>query len=1139
MQLCTSSETSPPSSVSPQHLPGHLPTPGREIHQFTAQVQRNWDFVVDCLKQQDKAVKDLTQEITKTLFLHDTQLGALAAKMESHHQQLLNTITAHNQDEEEGTDKLVEAMNVMVTGELQKSESSLKTEIRFMVEQLQLELQQDIKTTQHILQKDQEQLSSELARGNSKMDALDEKVCELQLEISKNIKVYEITNEDAEGGSVSSSVPPTVLDPPVVNPTHSTPAAMKSDHLKLTFPTFGRACDDSDPLLYVERCQDFLALHPLTDTDLLATFRTVLYGTARDWWEVARSTVTTWNDFGTAFRSAFLSEDYEDELADRVRTRTQGEKESIRDFAFTYRALCKRWKPMLTDPEMVKLILKNIKPHLASQLRSRVNTVEELVKLGQQLEKDYEQLQYGTGTSRQSFSDTPQKPAGRVVDKSTVVRCWRCKGHHAPGSCPHYSPSQNQFENLHNLPSNKRSFPPTKQGTQFTSNTVTTVVTQKPKVKPKRLTATSVPSPPPPIIPPQLIVPIHISNWLGKAILDTGASYTMVHENLWKQLSPPEELHPWSSGPLYLANGEAEVPIGWIQQRICLHDHSFTIPIAVLPSKALAYSVVLGLDFIFFSGMQINVIDGQYSFKSQPGEQHLFQPGNATVPASSPQTQNQGTNQQKKLASKRLSLLSALPPPPSINLSSPHDPINSKLLIENIVNNTHIPSDGKCQLKQLLERNTQVCTSRLGQTNVLKHRIYTNQPVPIKQKPYRMSPGKQALVKEQLEEMLARGIVEPSCSGWASPVVLVPKKDATMRFCVDYRKLNAITDSDAYPLPNITEILESLAGAAIFSTIDLNSGYWQVAMDHSSKAKTAFITPSGLFQFNVMPFGLKNAPATFQRLMETVLRELRGKQCFVYIDDIIVYSSNLSQHFQDLQIVLNRLQGAGLTINLKKSKFCLQEIAFLGHVVTTQGIKADPNKIEAIRSYPVPTNLKEVQRFLGLAGWYHRFVPNFSQIAEPINALKKKGKTFNWSDQCQQAFEQLKSYLTSPPILGHPNLQQHFTVYTDASNTGLGAVLTQKREQGMETVIAYASRSLNQAEINYSITEKECLAVVWALEKWQYYLEHRLFTVITDHSALQWVLTSTKTTSRLVRWALKLQKFDFIIEYRKGNLNAV
>ena len=401
-----------------------------------------------------------------------------------------------------------------------------------------------------------------------------------------------------------------------------------------------------------------------------------------------------------------------------------------------------------------------------------------------------------------------------------------------------------------------------------------------------------------------------------------------------------------------------------------------------------------------------------------------------------------------------------------------------------------------------------------------------------------MNPGKQAIVKDQLRDMIAAGVVEPSYSAWASPVVLPPKKDGGHRFCVDFQKVNAVTETDAYPLPNINEILESLSGASLFSTIDLNSGYWQVPMDPCSKAKTAFVTHSGLYHFNVMPFGLKNAPATFQRLMEKVLEGLRGEICLVYLDDIIIYSSAVTQHFERLRTVIDRLQKANLTINLKKSRFCLQELRFLGHIVSGQGVSADPDKVEAIRSYPAPTNLKEVQSFLGLAGWYHKFVPDFSKIAEPLNDLKKKGRSFFWSQACQNSFDKLKSSLISPPILGHPNLNLPFFVYTDASNTGLGAVLTQRADTGSEVVLAYASRTLNRAEINYSVTEKECLAIIWALERWQHYLEPNLFTVITDHSALKWVLSSTKTTSRLIRWALRLQRFDFIVEYRKGKLNG-
>lgn len=1140
MQLCTSPELSSLSSVAQQDLPGVLPTPGREMQHFTSRVQGNWDTLLDFIKKQEKAVSELTQGLKATSSQHCDQITNLATKMKDNQQQVLTLVASNKKQDEDETDQLTKAIKLMITGELKKVESTFVSEVRFIVDQLQLELQQDLKTMQQNFQKSHDRLTAEMHQCSVQTASLCTDFKKFQTEMVERSKMQEKKLVDllkesipTPPGTTSISSPPSTVTAPEIPPTTT---VVRSDHLKITFPTFGRPLDDPDPLLYLTRCQDFLALHPLVDADLLATFRTVLYGTARDWWEVARSSVTTWGEFESAFLSAFLSEDYEDELADRIRIRTQGEKESIRDFAFSYRALCKRWKPSLTESEMVKMILKNIKPYLASQLRSRVSTVEELVKLGHQLEKDYvQQVQYEGRKDFKPPPTMPQRPVSSQPVEKPQVQCWRCKGSHSPGNCPHFMSASNQPSVQQRPTNNKRFFQPMKSGgpprqpATPSSNAVSATLEESTSTSSNTSNQLMA-------VPQQLVVPISIGPWRGKAIVDTGASYTLIHESLWTELNPPGNLQAWTLGPLYLANGEAEVPLGWINLPIMLHNKTFPVQVAVLSYTALAYAVILGLDFIFFSGLQIDVTDRNYSFKSAPNEHYPFQPGQASVPVVKPPHLKK--RQHLKSVNQSLSLLSSIPPLQHPLLSQPLDSLDEQALMNLAVNGAHLPPDGKQQLRQILESNSQVCTLQPGRTDVLQHHLYITHPVPLKQRPYRMSPSKQAVVREQLEEMLKAGIVEPSHSAWASPVVLVPKKDGKMRFCVDYRKVNAITESDAYPLPNITEILESLSGASIFSTIDLNSGYWQVTMGPDSKPMTAFITPSGLYQFTVMPFGLKNAPATFQRLMETVLGELRGNICFVYIDDIIIYSPSMNQHFLDLQTVLHRLQTAGLTINLKKSKFCLQELTFLGHVVNIHGITTDLSKVEAIRAYPVPRNIKEVQRFLGLAGWYHRFVPNFSRIAEPINSLKKKGRAFHWSPQCQRAFEQLKAYLTSPPILGHPNLELPFIVYTDASDIGLGAVLTQRKDQGSEQVIAYASRSLSKAETNYSTTEKECLAVIWALERWQHYLEPKLFTVVTDHSALQWVMSSTKTTSRLIRWVLRLQKFDFVIEYRKGRLNV-
>ncbi len=895
--------------------------------------------------------------------------------------------------------------------------------------------------------------------------------------------------------------------------------------IKLEFPFFGRMEDTVDPLLYLEKCNDYLALQPLTQEELFVTLRNVLHGTARDWWDVARLEITTWDEFEQKFRTAFLSEDYEDELAERIRTRVQGEEESIRDFAYMYRSLCKRWKPDIEEEEIIKMVLKNINPRLASQLRSSsVGTVDGLVRLGQQLEKDrvnqrnYEQRRDLEKKSQPKTQHTsigyhnPSQPS--ASNSAAPVLCWRCKRAHSPATCP-LIVSANKNRSNNKAPHSSSGHNYQKRPEHPTVSTLTHSSSSKGENSKKKfnpgfssLNMT---------IPQQLIVPISIGKWKGGAFIDTGSSYTLLNDNLWKKLkAPTDKLNHWTEGPLYLADGGARQPLGWTEVEIILHTRPCTLPVVVLSSQTLAFSAVIGLDFLFFSGIQLDVMNQMYWFQDEK-EKHVFQ------------KEHQGWTMESQVA-----LFSAIAPCPIETL----DLEESVKSFDPIIHDVNLTECEKQHLFAQIDAHSDVCTTKLGCTNVLTHKIFLTQEMPIKQKSYRVSLSKRSIMKEHISEMLENKIIEPSSSAWAAPVVMIPKKTGGLRFCVDYRKLNSVSQTDAYPLPTIQEILESLAGAAVFSTLDLNSGYWQVLMDEESKDKTAFVCPLGLFQFNVMPFGLKNAPATFQRLMERVLGELRGTICFVYLDDIIIYSPTIERHFQDVQAVLDKLRGANLTVNMQKSHFFCISLKFLGHVVSPAGVEADPEKIKAVQEFPTPKSLKELQRFLGMAGWYHRFVPNFSLLTEPLNALKRKGSKFVWSEKCQESFEVLKKHLVSPPILGHPKLNLPFTVYTDASDVGLGAVLVQQVGFG-EEVLAFASRSLNKAERNYSTTEKECLAVVWAIEKWRYYLEGRHFTVVTDHSSLVWVFRTQKPSTRLIRWALRLQEFSFAVEYRKGKYNTV
>ena len=454
--------------------------------------------------------------------------------------------------------------------------------------------------------------------------------------------------------------------------------------------------------------------------------------------------------------------------------------------------------------------------------------------------------------------------------------------------------------------------------------------------------------------------------------------------------------------------------------------------------------------------------------------------------------------------------------------------------------NPHLSAAENEQLANLLLRYSDIFASSsldLGRTFIVEHTIDTGDARPIKQAPYRTSQSQRKEIEKHISDMLAQEIITVSSSPWSSPVVLVKKKDGTTRFCIDYRKLNAVTRKDSYPLPRIDDALDSLAGSRYFTTLDLQSGYHQVAMHPDSKDKTAFATHAGVYSYEVMSFGLCNAPPCFQRLMSRVLHGLEWKLCLVYIDDVIVFASSFEEHLARLQLVLDRLRMANLKLKPSKCHFTKTLVNFLGFVVSAEGVSPDPAKIDAVKSYPTPTCVKDIRSFLGLANYYRRFVQGFAKIASPLNMLTRKGIPFVWSSACENAFHLLKQRLCSAPILAYPDFTKSFHLYTDASQTALGYILGQVIDD-REVVLAYGGRELNPAEVNYSTTEREALAVVDGVKHYQTYLAGGKFFIHTNHGSLSWLMRIKDPTGRLARWSLQLQQYDFEIIHRAGSSNG-
>ncbi|GET66187.1 enzymatic polyprotein, putative [Rhizophagus irregularis DAOM 181602=DAOM 197198] len=419
-----------------------------------------------------------------------------------------------------------------------------------------------------------------------------------------------------------------------------------------------------------------------------------------------------------------------------------------------------------------------------------------------------------------------------------------------------------------------------------------------------------------------------------------------------------------------------------------------------------------------------------------------------------------------------------------------------------------ITNEQKGKLKVLVEKYKDIFEydgEKYNRTNLVKHEIRLKGGTePIAQKRYKENDEKGKFIRKEVDEMLKLGKIRESRSPWSSPVTLAGKKSGNYRFCIDYRKLNKVTITDAYPLPRIDEQLERISSGKWFTSLDLASGFNQIEMAEEDIEKTAFICSAGLYEYNVMPFGLTNAPAN---------------------------------HLKHIKLVLEKLKEASLILKLKKCIFGKTEIEFLGHVVGKNGLKPSPGKVEKIQKLTAPINIKGVRSILGLCTYYRKFIKDFSKIVKPITSLLRKDEKFEWGIKQHEALEILKRKLTEEPVLRQPDWLRKFILITDASGIGLGAVLAQKDDKGQEYVIEYASKSLNRTEQRWPITEQECYAIVWGIQHFHKYLINRKFEVVTDHAALKGLMTAKVPKGKRSRWVMELEQYDFEITHRPGKEN--
>lgn len=445
------------------------------------------------------------------------------------------------------------------------------------------------------------------------------------------------------------------------------------------------------------------------------------------------------------------------------------------------------------------------------------------------------------------------------------------------------------------------------------------------------------------------------------------------------------------------------------------------------------------------------------------------------------------------------------------------------------------------QIASLLSKYRGVFASNPKKPTLVKgmeHRIITSHAQPVKRKPYRLPHAWHEEVNEQVSEMLKNDIIRPSSSPWNAPVILVKKKDGSIRFVCDYRGLNDVTKKDSYPLPLIRDVLDNMHGAKFWTTLDAAAAYWSMPLAEQDKEKTAFAVPRGKYEFNVTPFGLCNAGASYQRLIDMSLSGLPSDRTLAYMDDIVVFSKSFEDHLYSLEQIFQRLSSSGISLKLSKCVFACEKVDFLGFELSKSGIKPQSRLTTAINQFQRPTTQKELKGFLGLSGFYRAFIPAFATISKPLTAMTSHKVPFTWTDECEKSFQELKHALSSEPVLAFPNTNKPFIVDVDASNLAVGGVLSQIDDNGDSHPIAFFSTALVQSQKNWAATTKEAYALIAAIRHWHVYLAGSKFVINSDHNPLTRLRNTHDPRGKISRWISELEEYEYTIQYVRGSDNV-